>query len=171
MSILAIAPSRRHRASAVREITIITAKHFLPCGAMLARYMLSLCVCLSVRHKLVLYWNNWTSGAVFSVWRLPFTSTTLCCKVIWVSPKIRVLPSGNLSQTLDCFLGVRKSIQPVKIEWWSVDVVIFLERGADCLHMVQLMPLNAKTPSSFASFKSRLVLSFCYRIAQFVLEK
>ena len=26
-------------------------------------------------------------------------------------------------------------------EWWGVGVVICLERGADCLHMVQLMPL------------------------------
>ena len=34
----------------------------------------------------------------------------------------------------------------VKIEWWGVFVVICLERGADCLHMVQLMPLHPKTP-------------------------
>ena len=27
-------------------------------------------------------------------------------------------------------------------------MVICLERGADCLHMVQLMPLHPKTPSS-----------------------
>ena len=47
-----------------------------------------------------------------------------------------------------------------KIEWWAVGVVICLERGADCLHMVQLMPLHPKTPSSLASFKSRLVLPF-----------
>ena len=45
-----------------------------------------------------------------------------------------------------CWLGVRKSIQPVKIEWWGVGVVICLERGADCLHMVQLIPLHPKTP-------------------------
>ena len=32
------------------------------------------------------------------------------------------------------------------------------ERGADCLHMVQLMPLHPKTPSYFALYKSRLVL-------------
>ena len=30
-------------------------------------------------------------------------------------------------------LGV---IQPVKIEWWGVGVVICLDQGADCLHMV-----------------------------------
>jgi len=36
-------------------------------------------------------------------------------------------------------------------------VVICLERGADCLDMVQLMPLHSKAPSSLALFKSRLV--------------
>jgi len=44
-----------------------------------------------------------------------------------------------------CWLGARKSIQPVKIEWWGV-VVIWLEQGADCLHMVQLMPLSSQNP-------------------------
>ena len=50
-------------------------------------------------------------------------------------------------------------------------MVICLERGADCLHMVQLMPLHPKTPSSLVSFKSRLVLPFWYRLTQVVLEK
>ena len=36
-------------------------------------------------------------------------------------------------------------------------MVICLERGADCLHIVQLMPLHPKTPSHLASFKSRLI--------------
>jgi len=36
-----------------------------------------------------------------------------------------------------CWFGVRKSIWPVK----SADVVICLERGANDLYMVQLMPL------------------------------
>jgi len=47
-------------------------------------------------------------------------------------------------------------------------VVICLGRGADCLHMVQQMP---KTPSSLASFRSRLVLPFWYRLTEVVLEK
>ena len=50
-------------------------------------------------------------------------------------------------------------------------MVICLERGADCLYMVQLMPLHPKTPSSLASFRSRLVLPFQYRLSQVVLEK
>jgi len=70
-----------------------------------------------------------------------------------------------------CWLGIRKSIRPVKIEWWGVGVVICLERGADRLHMVQLMPQHPKTPSSLALFKSRLVLPFCCRLTQVVLEK
>ena len=37
--------------------------------------------------------------------------------------------------------------------------------------MVQLMPPLLKTLSSFASFKSRLVLSFWYQLMQVVLEK
>jgi len=45
-----------------------------------------------------------------------------------------------------------------------VGVVICLERGAVCLHMVQLMPLHPKSPSSLASFKSGLVLPFWYRV-------
>ena len=43
-------------------------------------------------------------------------------------------------------LSVRKSIRPVKIEWYGVGVVICLEQGADCLHMVQLMPLPYRNP-------------------------
>jgi len=37
--------------------------------------------------------------------------------------------------------------------------------------MVQLMPLHPKTSSSLASFKSRLVLPFCYWLIQVILEK
>ena len=69
-----------------------------------------------------------------------------------------------------CFCYVRCSFSP-KIEWWGVGVVICLERGADCLHMVQLMPLHPKTPSPLASFKSRLVLTLWYRLTHVVLEK
>jgi len=50
-------------------------------------------------------------------------------------------------------------------------VVICLKRGADCLHMVQLMPLHPETPSTLASIKSRLVLPFWYQLTQVVLKK
>ena len=44
-------------------------------------------------------------------WKLPSTYPTLCYREIWVSPKIRVLPSGTLSQTrdLDNFATVSQS--------------------------------------------------------------
>ena len=48
-------------------------------------------------------------------------------------------------------------------------MVVSLERGADCLHMVQLMPLPSENP--IVSFQSRLVLPFWYRLTQVVLEK
>ena len=78
-----------------------------------------------------------------------------------------------------CWLGARKSIWSVKIEWWGVGMVICRERGADCLHIVQLMPLQPKIPSSvhletqspLASVKSGLILPFWYRLTQVVLEK
>ena len=50
-------------------------------------------------------------------------------------------------------------------------MVICLSRGADCLHVVQVMPLHPKTPSSLASFKPRLVLPFWYRLTEVVQEK
>ena len=50
-------------------------------------------------------------------------------------------------------------------------MVICLERGADCLLMVQLMPLHTETTSSVASFKSRLVLPFWYWLAKDAIEK
>ena len=79
--------------------------------------------------------------------------------------RIILHPLTQPSVLWHCWLGVRKSTWPVKIEWWGAGVVICLERCADCLHiMVQLMLLHPKTSSSLASFKSRLVLSsFWYR--------
>ena len=59
----------------------------------------------------------------------------------------------------------------VKIEWWGVGVLTCLERGADCLHMVQQMPLPSRTQLSLASFKSILVLPFWYWLTQVGLEK
>jgi len=59
-----------------------------------------------------------------------------------------------------------KKLSDVVLVW-----LFCLEPGADCLHMVQLMPLHPKTPSSLALFKYRLVLPFWYRLTQVVLEK
>jgi len=51
-------------------------------------------------------------------------------------------------------VGIRRP-RRLSPSWLSV-----WDRGADCLHMVQLMPLHPKTPSSLASFKSILVYLF-----------
>ena len=115
------------------------------------------------------------------IWLLYFISLSqttsifiiaLAKAVDWALFHNKTMPLSDLPSVLwHCWLGVRKSIWPVKIESWGVGVVICLERGADCLHMVQLMPLHPQTPSSLASFKSRLVLPICYWHTEVVLEK
>ena len=57
---------------------------------------LCLSVCLSVCVCVCLNQPSW-----FLAWELHSTLPTLCFKEIQVSPKIRVLPSGTLPQTLD----------------------------------------------------------------------
>ena len=86
-----------------------------------------------------------------------------CLSIVIVTQSVNLLTLSKVN------LGVRKSIRPVEIEWWGVGVVICLQQGADCLHMVQLMPLHPKTPS-LASFIFRLVLPFWYRLTQGFLE-
>ena len=58
-----------------------------------------------------------------------------------------ILQRFSPSALWHCRLGVRESIRPVKIKWWGIGVVMCLERGADCLHMVQLMPLPYQNPT------------------------
>jgi len=53
----------------------------------------------------------------------------------------------------------------------DVGVVICLERRADCLHIVQLMPLHRKTASSIASFKSSLIIPLWCQLTQVVVKK
>ena len=49
-------------------------------------------------------------------------------------------------------------------------MAICLERGLDCLHMAQLMPLHPQTPSSLASL-SQTGFTFLVPLTQVVLEK
>jgi len=77
---------------------------------------------------------------------------------------VNTRPMLLLSVFWHCWLVVRKSIRPVKIEWWGVGVVICLERGTDCLHMVKLMSPPSKNPIISCPFKSRLALPFSYRL-------
>jgi len=62
-------------------------------------------------------------------WRLLYNSDNVVPSVLW-----------------HCWLGVRKSIRLVKIEWWGVGAVICLEQGADYLYMVQRMPPLSQNP-------------------------
>jgi len=59
------------------------------------------------------------------------TALFLCCIVSVILPSV----------LWHCWLGVRKNIWPVKIMWWGAGMVIYLEWGANDLHMLQLMPL------------------------------
>jgi len=69
---------------------------------MLARYLPSSCVRPSVRPSQAgIVSKRLDESSWFLAWRLPSTYPTLRYKEIWVSPKIRVLPSGTLSQTSD----------------------------------------------------------------------
>ena len=83
-------------------------------------------------------------------------------------------PPANIPQSLcalKLLVGRQEQHPACRIEWWGVGVVICLERGADGLHMVQLMPLHLKALLSVVSLKSRLVLPLRYWLIQVVPEK
>jgi len=67
--------------------------------------------------------------------------SSACCQLLVV---LFLLPTILPSVLWHCQLGVRKGTWPVKIECWGAGMVICLEQGADCLHMVQLMPLPSQ---------------------------
>ena len=94
--------------------------------------------------------------------QIRFLLTIMCMYKLYLLTFVNFMPSV----LWHCCLGVRKSIRSVKTEWRCVGVFLDLER-----RVVQLMPLHPRTPSSVASFKSRLVLPFWYRLTQHVLEK
>ena len=67
-----------------------------------------------------------------------------------------------------CWLGGRKGIWPVKTKWWGTGMVICLKRGANDLHMVQLM---SPLPIIFCSSKIQNGLPFWCQLTQVVLGK
>jgi len=91
----------------------------------------------------------------------------------WVLPTTGIfwdtlLSEGDVPSVLwRCWLGGMKGIQPVKTEWWGSGVVTCLERSANDLHMVQLIPLP---PIISCSGKIQNGVPFC-RLTQVVLEK
>ena len=68
-----------------------------------------------------------------------------------------------------CFgtVGVRKSIQSTKIEWWGVGIVICLEWGADCLADATAIP----KPHHLFPYKNFRIGFFWQWLTQVVLEK
>ena len=87
----------------VVEFSSIRVLQFLPRDVTLERYMLSR-VRLS---QTGIALKRLRESSWVLVWRLPSTYPTLCCKKMWVSSKIRVLPSGTLSQTPDFAIASR----------------------------------------------------------------
>jgi len=79
--------------------------YFLLCRAMqpmcIAWYKLWLCVCPAVCYTLLLFWNVWTDLANIMAQRLSSAHPVSCCYGIWVSPKIRVIPSVTIVRMLN----------------------------------------------------------------------
>ena len=98
-------------------------------------------------------------------------------RLTWVVPEkgplngcVCVCVLSLLSVLWHCWLGIWKSIQPVKK--FSDEVLVRLSVWSEvqivCIWSSWCRP---KTPSSLASFKSRLVLPFWYWLTWVVLEK
>ena len=121
-------------------------------------------------------------------WYIYLKTAKFMVMVIWLLLLWFILHVFSYNHCLHCFdtVSFRQEGHPIckklsdeVLVWCAfsaltgvcVGVVICLERGADCLHMVQLMPLHPKTLSSLTSFKSWLVLPFWYWLTQVVLEK
>jgi len=102
---LALALRKHHQSTCIfstdSAVGIVQAVFFLPRDAMLARYLLSSCVRLSVRlSQAGTVSKRLDESSCVLAWRIPSTCPTPCCKEIRLSPKIRVLPPGTLSQTV-----------------------------------------------------------------------
>ena len=69
------------------------------------------------------------------------------------------------------WLGIRKSIWPVKIEWWCVKCGCLSEARCRLFAYGPADATASQTPSSLASFKSRLVLPFWCRLTQVVWRR
>jgi len=130
----------------------------------------------------VLTWVCWIVLNVLGGSPDPQKEGVILCGIFWLSMQQLVSISCEVSciryvfycmriqlmsfSALTVWLGIRKSVRPVKIEWWGVGAVIW---GANCLHMV--MPLLSQNPISLASCQPGLVLPFWYRLTEVVLEK
>jgi len=119
--------------------------------------------------------------AIKRVCACAFVCVCVCvrvCVCVCVCVCLIVYNQFNFFQNRQCFsalppLAERQEKPEKNRELWGVGIVICREQGADCLHMVQLMPLHPKSPPSLTSFRptSRLVLPFWYWLTQVSLDK
>ena len=112
------------------------------------------------------------TGVFDIIWMLIFTDVT-CIRIsdIWITRKLYLiwvifdyLAFSALtwpSALWRCWLGVRKGIRPVKIRLMRCWRGYLLQRSANSLHMVQLMPLP---PHHVCFSKIQNGLSFWYRL-------
>jgi len=87
--------------NAVVEIRCRMVVKFLPRDAMLARYMLSSCFPSVRPSQAGIASKPLDESSWFLSRKIPSTYPTLCCKTSFVSPKIKVPPSGTLPRTPD----------------------------------------------------------------------
>jgi len=150
----------------VHAVTVVTLQPALP----------TVCLCYRVMT------SSWIMWSVPVVQPLPVVLYRKQVEeaIQWVKQRIHVhVESGRGGWILwrsflpsvlwRCWLGGRKGIQPVKnLAWWGTDIVICLERGANDLHMVHLMPLP---PHHLGWQWHQNGLLFCCWLTQVVLEK
>jgi len=106
-------------------VGIVQTVFFLPRDAMLARYLLSSCVRLSVRlSQAGTVSKRLDESSCVLAWRIPSTCPTPCCKEIRLSPKIRVLPPGTLSQTVRTRRGSRLRCRQNSSSSSTVELVV-----------------------------------------------
>jgi len=67
--------------------------------------------------------------ALFFCWIRSFNFEYICLKGVRGSCCVCFVLIMRYSVLWHCWLGIRESTRPVKIEWWGVGVVICLERG------------------------------------------
>ena len=92
----------------------------------------------------------------FLVWRLPSVHPTLCCKEIFISPK--VLPSGTLCQTPDSATASGSRCQQNSSSSMMVEFVNDTYTTICLLQVGQLQPSNSITLTCCA-FVVQLVLT------------
>ena len=120
--------------------------------------------CVATYRRNDIRWTIWRSQAVVCSWQKQQTQS--------INSLSLLLPSVLFAFSALTLLVWRQEEQPACKNWVMRCWCGYLsERDADCLNTVQLMPCHPNTLSSLASFKSRLVLPFWYRLNQVVLEK